>query len=110
MAVIHKVLGQAAPANTNVTTLYTVPAGVSTIVSTLSITNVAASAAKPKVYVRVGGAAAGNANTIVPDFDMTAKSVTALTLGITLSAGDVISVETSAAGSLTFMLFGQENI
>lgn len=108
MAITSKVLGQAGPGNTNLTTLYSVGAGKSAVVSTLSITNVSASDAKPKVHVRVNGVAASDANLLVPDFVIGSKSVITLTLGITLAAGDVLSVQTDVASALTFMAFGQE--
>jgi hypothetical protein len=108
MAINSKVLGQAGPANTNLTTLYSVGTGKSAVVSTLSITNVSSSAAKPKVHVRVNGASAVDANLLVPDLEVLAKSMITLTLGVTLAAGDVISVQTDTSSALTFMAFGQE--
>jgi hypothetical protein len=108
MAISSKVLGQAGPANTNLTTLYSVGSNTSAVVSTLSITNVSAAVAKPKVHVRVNGASAADANVLVPDFEVAAKSVITLTLGLTLAAGDVISVQTDTSSALTFMAFGQE--
>ena len=109
MATTFKVLGQAAPANTSNADLYTVGAGKSAIVSTLSITNVTSTAANARVFVRVAAATAAAGNAIVYDTSIPANSTIGLTLGITLAATDVITVATGTANSLTFQAFGQEN-
>ena len=109
MATTFKVLGQAAPANTSNADLYTVGAGKSAIVSTLSITNVTSTAATARVFVRVAGATAAAGNAIMYDTSIPANATTGLTLGLTLAATDVIAVATGTANSLTFQAFGQEN-
>lgn len=108
MPTIYKVLGQSAPANTNNTDLYTAPALTSTVVSTLTVTNDTATAATGRIFVRVGGAAAGLTNALVYDTSFAANSVTGFTFGLTLAAGDIISVQTGTANALTFMAFGSE--
>lgn len=109
MPTIIKVLGQAAPASTTVADLYTVGSGKTAVVSTISIANVTTTVATARVYVRVAGATATAANALVYDASIAANSTTGLTLGITLSATDVISVQSGASSALTFMAFGQEN-
>lgn len=109
MATTFKVLGQSAPADTNNANLYTVPAGTSAIISTITISNVTAANGVARVYVRVGGATASIANAIVYDASIPANSTIALTLGITLAATDVLTVRSATANGLTFMAFGQEN-
>lgn len=104
-----KVLGQAAPASTATTDLYTVGSGKTAVISTISITNVTATAATARVYVRVAGATATAANALVYDTPISANSTIGLTLGVTLSATDVLSVQTGTASALTFQAFGQEN-
>lgn len=108
MPVVYKVLGQAAPANTNNADLYTVPSGRQAVVSTLTITNDTAAAATARVYVRVAGAAASLSNALAYDVSVAANSVIGLTLGITLGATDVLTVQTGTANAITFMAFGQE--
>ena len=108
MPINYKVLGQAHPAGTADTTLYTAPAATQAVVSTLSITNVTASTASARVYVRVAGAAAAISNAILYDVPLAANSVAAFTLGMTLNATDVVTVRSSAGVSLTFQLFGSE--
>lgn len=109
MPITFKVLGQSAPANTTNADLYTVPAGRSAIVSTLTITNDTAASAKARVFVRVAGTTASTSNALVYDTTFAANSTTGLTLGITLAATDVLTVQTDTANAITFMAFGQEN-
>jgi hypothetical protein len=108
MAINYKILGQVHPAGTSETDLYTVPAGTQTIVSTMTLTNVTGSSANARVYARVAGASTANVNAILFDVPIAANSVAAFTLGLTLAATDVVTVKTSAGGSLTFQLFGSE--
>lgn len=108
MPVVYKVLGQAAPANTSNADLYTVPSGRQAVVSTLTLTNDTAAAATARVFVRVAGAAASTSNALVYDVSVAANSVIGLTLGITLGATDVLTVQTGTANAITFMAFGQE--
>jgi hypothetical protein len=109
MATTYKVLGQAAPAGTTNTDLYTVGSGKSAVVSTLAIANTTATAATARVFVRVAGAAAATTNAIAYDVAVGANATIALTLGITLAATDVLTIQTGTANAITFMAFGQEN-
>lgn len=108
MPTTYKVLGQSAPANTSNADLYTVGADKSAVVSTLTVTNDTATAATGRIFVRVGGAAAGLTNALVYDTTFAANSVTGLTFGLTLAATDVLTVQTGTANALTFMAFGSE--
>lgn len=103
-----KVLGQSNPAATTATTLYTVPAGKSAVVSTLVVANLAATAATFRVAVRVAGATLANSQYIAYDVTVGASDSTALTLGITMAATDVLTVYASSA-NLTFSAFGDES-
>lgn len=108
MATTYKILGQSAPADTNNADLYTVGAGKSAVISTLTIANVTGSAATARVFARVAGATAAAGNALVYDVSVAANSTTALTLGITLAATDVITVRSSVTSALTFQAFGSE--
>lgn len=110
MATNYKILGQSAPADTNNADAYTVPASTQSVVSTLVITNVTAASANATVYVRKDGATAANANTLVPTAAVPANDFKALTIGITIDAGDIITVKSSVANALTFHVFGSEII
>jgi ssDNA-binding replication factor A large subunit len=108
MPTTYKVLGQSAPANTNNADLYTVPSSTSAVVSTLLVTNVTATDATCRIFVRVAGANATVANAVVYDGTVKANDFTAITVGITLGAGDIISVRSSSENALTFQAFGSE--
>jgi len=107
MATTYKVLGQSAPAATTLTTLYTVPASTSTIVSTITVANRAASAGTYRIAVRVAAASIANAQYIIYDASLSANSTDTMTLGITLAATDVISVFASTV-DFSFSAFGTE--
>jgi glucose-6-phosphate dehydrogenase assembly protein OpcA len=107
MATNYKVLGQIASAATTAETLYTVPSATQTVVSTIVVTNRAAGARTYRIAVRPAGASLVNSHYIAYDVAIAANDATALTLGITLNATDVITVYASAA-DLTFSAFGSE--
>lgn len=103
-----KVLGQSNPSATTATTLYTVPSAKQAVVSTLVVANLASTAATFRVAVRVGGATLANSQYIAYDVTVGASDSTALTLGITMAATDVLTVYASSA-NLTFSAFGDES-
>lgn len=107
MATTYKVLGQSNPSATTATTLYTVPSATQAVVSTIVIANLTASAATFRIAVRVAGATLANSQYVAYDITVGASDSTALTLGITLNATDVITVYASTA-NLTFTAFGSE--
>jgi hypothetical protein len=107
MSYTYKVLGQEAPAATTNTTLYTVGSGKQTIISTIVIANRSASGATYRIAVRPGGATLANLHYIAYDVAIAANDSTALTLGLTLGAGDVITIYASST-NLSFGAFGTE--
>ena len=107
MATTYKVLGQSNPSATTATTLYTVPSATQAVVSTIVIANLTASAATFRIAVRVAGATLANSQYVAYDITVGASDSTALTLGVTLNATDVITVYGSTA-NLTFTAFGSE--
>jgi len=107
MPTTYKVLGQSNPSATTATTLYTVPAATSAIVSTITICNQAATAATYRVAVRIGGAALAASQYIAYDVSLPANASDTLTLGVTLGAADVITVYASTA-TMSFAAFGSE--
>lgn len=106
MAQTPKVLGQSAPAATTNTTLYTVPSATSTACSTLAVCNRGASTTY-RVAVRPAGATLANQHYIVFDGIVEANNSAFLTLGITLSTTDVVTVYAGTA-DMSFTLFGAE--
>ena len=107
MPTTYKVLGQSNPAATTATTLYTVPTATEAVVSTIVIANLTASAATFRIAIRPNGAALANSQYIAYDITVGASDSTALTLGITMDAADIITVYGSTA-NLTFTAFGSE--
>jgi glucose-6-phosphate dehydrogenase assembly protein OpcA len=107
MPTTYKVLGQSNPAATTATTLYTVPSATEAVVSTIVIANLTATAATFRIAIRPNGATLANSQYIAYDITVGASDSTALTLGITMDAADVITVYASTA-NLTFTAFGSE--
>ena len=107
MAVTYKVLGQAKPAADTATTLYTVPASTSAIISTLVVANRANTAATYRIAIRIAGTTIANEDYLAFDVTVGANDSTTLTLGITLAATDVVTVYASTA-NLSFNAFGSE--
>lgn len=107
MPTIYKVLGQSAPSATTDTTLYTVPAATDAVVSTIVVANRDSASATFRIAVRPAGAALANQHYIAYDCSVGANDSTALTLGITLDATDVVTVRASTA-NLSFSAFGSE--
>lgn len=106
MAQTHRVLGQSAPSATTDTTLYTVPAATQAILSTLAICNRGASSTY-RIAVRPSGATLANQHYLVFDSFVEANSTTFLTLGISLAATDVLTVQAGTA-NFSFSAFGVE--
>jgi glucose-6-phosphate dehydrogenase assembly protein OpcA len=103
-----KVLGQVNPSATTATTLYTVPSAKSAVVSSLTICNQTATAATFRIAVRPAGATLAAVHYVAYDVTVGASDTTALTLGITLAATDVITVYASTA-TLSFHAYGDES-
>jgi hypothetical protein len=107
MATTYKVLGQSNPAATTATTLYTVPASTSTVVSTINICNQSASADSFRVAIRPAGATLDPKHYIAYNTAIPALDSISLTIGITLATTDVITVY-AGTSTLSFNLFGSE--
>jgi len=102
-----KVLGQSNPSAITATTLYTVPASTSAVLSTLNVCNQAASAGSFRIAVRPAGAVLAAQHYLAYDVVLAANDSIALTLGITLATTDVVTVYASSA-SMSFSAFGTE--
>jgi hypothetical protein len=107
MAYTYKVLAQSAPSATTNTDVYTVGSGKQAIVSTITVANRSATARTYRIAVRPAGATLANQHYIAYDVSVLANDTTALTLGITLTATDVVTVYASTA-DLSFGIFGSE--
>ena len=107
MATTYKVLGQSNPSATTATTLYTVPAATTAVVSSISVANLTATAATFRIAVRVAGATLANSRYNGYNSTVGASDSTIITVGLTLAATDVITVYASTA-NLVFQAFGSE--
>jgi len=107
MPTTYKVLGQVNPSATTATTLYTVPSATATVISTLHICNQASSTGSYRIAVRPAGETLATKHYLAYDIVIAANDTTALTLGLTLAATDVLTVYASSA-NMSFSAFGSE--
>ncbi len=106
----YKILGQSAPTDTNNADLYS-PSGVSAVISSITVTNTSSIAAQAQIYVRKFSgslAAAATSNALLYNVSIAPTAVNTYTLGVTLAAGDTITVRSGTANALTFQAFGSE--
>ena len=109
MASSYKVLGQVDLQSQTLTTLYTVPSSTEAVISTVIVANRAATATTFRMAVRPNGAAVSDQHYIAYDVPIAANDSTTLTLGLTLDAADVLSVNAAGTASrLSFNAFGAE--
>lgn len=108
MATVYKILGQSRPANTSNANLMTVGANKNQVVSTLTVCNTTSTAATYRVFARINGAAASEANALAYDVAIAASDTVALTLGCTLAAGDILTIRSGTSNALCFTAFGSE--
>ena len=107
MAITYKVLGQAAPAADTLTDVYTVPAGNSAVISTVTVCNQNTSNVAFRLAVRPGNAVIESKHYVSYDTMVPLTDTLALTLGITLGATDVVSVQINSA-NVSVNVFGSE--
>ena len=110
MARAYKILGQSSPSANVLTTLYTVPAGNSAIISTITIANLdegSANGGAFRIAANSTGSATANANYLAYGVNVPGRDTVTLTLGITLAAGSQISVNANSS-LLAFSAFGTE--
>lgn len=103
-----KVLGQLSPAVNTLSALYSVPAATSASASSIMVCNQNSSIdAVFRISVAVAGAADDPKQYLYYDVPVGANDTFTATIGMTLSAGDVVRVQTSVTG-ISFNLFGCE--
>lgn len=107
MATTYKILGQSNPAATTDTNLYTVPAATEAVISTIVVANLSSTSATFRIAVRPNGATLANQHYVAYDVTVGGNDSTAITLGITVDATDVVTVRASTA-NLAFSAFGSE--
>ena len=108
MPAVYKILAQAAPSATTESTLYTVPNGYSSVVSTIAVANQSGTAGTYRIAVRpAADSSTAQKHWIVYGATVGASDSIMLTLGVTLAAGDVVRVYASNA-NMSFSAFGSE--
>ena len=104
---VYKVLAQSNPSATTATTLYTVPSSTSSVISTVTVCNQAASAGSFRIAVRPAGATLAAQHYVAYDVAIAANDTTALTLGLTLATTDIVTIYASSA-TMSFNAYGSE--
>lgn len=107
MASFYKVLGQVNPTANTDTTLYTVPASRSTVVSTINVCNMSTVDAQFRIAVRPLGATLALIHYVCFDVTVPGNDSVTLTMGMTLATTDVITVRANST-TVTFNAFGSE--
>lgn len=107
MAITYKVLGQINPSANTATTVYTVPALTSTVLSTVTVCNQSSVGATFRLAVRPSGESLAAKHYINYDTPVPANDTISLTLGITLAATDVLTANANTT-TLSFNAFGSE--
>lgn len=102
-----KVLGQAAPVATTNTTVYTVAAGKSAVLSTIVVCN-QGSAGTFSIYVKPGGGSPTQQNYIFFNAPIDAGATASITVGVTMTATDILGVNVSNA-NMSVSVFGDES-
>jgi hypothetical protein len=107
MATTYKVLGQIEPSAASATTAYTVPSATQAVVSTITACNQGVGSANIRIAVRPDGETLADKHYVAYDVTVGAGQTAAFTIGITVDAADVITVQSSTA-TVSFNVFGTE--
>lgn len=107
MAQTYKVLGQVAPSAATLTTLYTVPASTSTVVSSITVSNSSAVATTFRLSIQVAAAADNAKQYIAYDNAIAGNTTVSFTIGLTLATTDVVKCYATLA-TVAFNIFGSE--
>ena len=107
MGITYKVLGQINPTANTATTVYTVPALTSTVLSTVTVCNQGATPASFRLAVRPSGEAIAAKHYINYDTPVPGNDTVSLTLGITLAATDVLTANANTS-TVSINAYGSE--
>jgi len=108
MATTFKILGQVAPALNTANTVYTVPGGTSAVISTINICNPDSLTRAIRVAAVPSGNTLAQKHYIAYETPIAATDSVALSIGLTLAAGDFISVYANSTSNVSFGIFGSE--
>lgn len=107
MAGTLKILAQNTPSATTDTTLYTVPAATTAVISMLSIAETGGTGATFRVAVVKSGDTLSTKHYLAYDTALASNDFISMMHGVTLGAGDEVHIYCSATG-VAFNLFGEE--
>lgn len=107
MAEFLKILGQSAPTAGILTDVYTVPAGRSATISSVTVCNENITTILFRVSLAIAGAVDASKQYIYFDLDLNSSNTFVATVGITLGTGDVVRVQ-SDTNNVAFQFFGVE--
>lgn len=108
VATNYKILGQSQPTATILTNLYAVPVSKQAVASSINVCNQSNSqAATFRISVAPAGVADSLVQYIYYNLPLSASDTFVTTIGITLSAGDVIRCYSSTS-NLSFHIYGME--
>ena len=107
MATNYLTLGQSNPVANTATTLYTVPLSTQAVVSTITVCNAASATATYRIAVRKNGESLTQKQYVAYDSTVLGNDTIGLTLGVSLGAGDILTIYASSA-SVSFNAFGSE--
>lgn len=102
-----KILGQLTPAANNLEDLYTVPSSTQTSVSSVIVCNQSGANIQFSISVAVNGAGNSAKQYLYFNIFLDANDSFVATLGLSLSAGDVVRVKTDTE-TVSFNMFGVE--
>lgn len=107
MATVYKILGQLNPTANVLSTVYTVPASNSAVISSIIICNLGANASSFRLAAVPSGDTISNKHYINFDTPVPGNDSIAITIGATLSANDSIRANTLSS-NIGITIFGSE--
>lgn len=103
-----RIAGQVSPAANTDVDLYTVPADVGVILSSLAICNSGAAPTAFSIWLRVSGEAKATKQLLYSALPLAAGETFIATIGLALATTDVITVRATTAG-VAFQCWGEES-
>ena len=107
MPTTYKTLGQLSSTADTESTIYTVPGSTQAVISAISVLNLNTSSASYRIRIKVNNAENSDKQFIFYNTILFPKETTITNAGITLGAGDVVTIY-SPASSVVFNLYGSE--
>jgi len=107
MATAYLCLGQSAPAAATATTLYTVPASTSAVVSAINVCNTGGVADTIRIAIRPAGTSLTTSQYFAYNVPIASGAFLTINAGITMATTDVITIY-STNGISSFSAFGSQ--